>query len=43
MQAADILASKKNTSFLVLEAQPAIGGRIGSIAVSGLEEVKKAD
>lgn len=43
MQAADILASKKNTSFLLLEAQPSIGGRIGSIAISGLEEVKKAD
>lgn len=27
----------------MFEAQPSIGGRIGSIAISGLEEVKKAD
>lgn len=43
MQAGDILASKPKTNFLILEAQPQIGGRIGSIEISGLQEAKKAD
>jgi monoamine oxidase len=42
IQAADILTQKSDLKVLILEAQSTLGGRIGSIHLSGMEQVKKS-
>lgn len=42
IQAADILTEKPELKVLLLEAQSTLGGRIGSIPISGLEQAKKS-
>lgn len=42
IQAADILTEKPQLKVLILEAQSTLGGRIGTIPVKGMEEVKKS-